>query len=279
MAKNHYLSRCYLEGFATPEDAKAIWQYKKSTGILRKKGIGNIAQRTDYYARTLTDGSRDERAEKYFSKLETHWPSLVRILNDAAQAIYSKSLLLSKRMTSDDLNDLLRFMFMHSIRVPAKMDFLRAYVMTKHPRRDQLTADEVQNYVVGGLIGTHDDVIEDWLRLVKEKGMGIIMLPAGSSGLGFFTSDDPLFIGGDIRNDSTRIVFPVSRKMILMFERPFEHPGEARALLIREKELIDESNIDIVGNATDEVYAREATYIHEILKKMGLEVQLRPPSR
>ncbi len=275
MPKRHYLSQCYLKGFATREDDEAIWQYKKSTGVLRKKGIGNIAQRTDYYTRILTDGSRDEQVEEHFSRLENRWPPLVRILNDAAQAVYSKSLSLSQRMTSDDLNALLRFMFMHGIRVPAKMDFIRAYVMTKHPRRDQLTDDEVQNYVVGGLIGTHDEVIDDWIRRLREKGMNIFLLPAGSGKLGFFTSDDPLFIGGDIRQDSTRIVFPVHRRTLLMFEHPSDHHGDARAFLIRDKERIDEANVDMVANAKDEIYAHDPAYLHEILKKMGFEVELR----
>ena len=275
MPKQHYLSRCYLEGFATREDDRAIWQYKKSTGILRKKGIRNIAQRTDYYTRILTDGSRDDQAEVHFSRLESMWPSLVRILNDVAQAVYSKSLSLKQRMTSDDWNVLLRFMFMHAIRVPAKMDFIRAYVMTKHPHRDDLTDDEVQNYVVGGLIGTHDDVIDDWIGHLWKKGMGIFLLPAGSGKLGFFTSDDPLVIGGDIRQDSTRIVFPVHRKMLLMFEHASDHPGDARAILIREKERIDETNVDIVANAKGEIYAPDPTYLHEILKNMGFEVELR----
>ena len=270
MPRSHYLAQCYLRRFATREDCKAIWQYKKSSGVLRKRGIKNVAQRTNYYSRILSDGNRDDRAEKYFGRLETRWPSLLGILNDVAQAIYSKSSSLSKSMTDADLTDLLHFMFIHSVRSPSKMKFLRAYVMAKHPRRDQLTDEEIQNYVVGGLIGTHDDVIEDWLRRMKAKGMNIFMLPAGSR-LGFFTSDDPVFIGGDIREPSTLIVFSLDRKMVLALQ----HPGDTTALLIREKEEIDKVNVDIVANATDEIYSSEPTYLQEILGKAGLEVELR----
>ena len=273
MAKRHYLAQCYLRGFATREDVSAIWQYEKSTGILRQRGIINVAQRPDFYDRILPNGRRDDQAEKYFGKLETRWPALMSKLDDYRTSIHTKSLSPRKIMTEEDLTTLLHFMLIHSIRAPSKIDWIRDYVRTKHPRADTLTDEQIQYLVIGGMIGTHDDVLNDWIQHMRRKSMNLIICPAGAD-MNFVTTDDPLYIGGDIRESSTLVVFPVNRRIVVAFGRP----GAPSARLERSREEIDKTNIGIVTTATNEIYATESLYTKELLQRAELDVEIRTPS-
>ena len=76
MAKHHYLACCYLKGFAPHEYPDAIWQYQKSTGVLRMRGIGNVANRPNYYSRVSASGDVDDYAERFFGLIESEWPGL-----------------------------------------------------------------------------------------------------------------------------------------------------------------------------------------------------------
>ena len=87
MPKHHYLAQCYLKGFAARHYDNAIWQYRKSTRALQLKGIGNVANRPNYYSHEFVAGEFDDHPEQFFSKIESRWPSLRQRLESQKSGI------------------------------------------------------------------------------------------------------------------------------------------------------------------------------------------------
>ena len=271
MAKHHYLAQCYLKGFATPRDRKAIWQYQRSTCILRKRGINNVAYRRNYYYRHLEGGALDGSAERFFGLFESQWPSLRLLLDHYVEsAITNRSVVRSP--SAIQRTALLQFMFIHFIRTPEQLDWFREHVRSNHPQGGDLTELEVQDIVIPALASAHDDLVDKWVASNGEKSILIIATPAGSR-RHFFTTDKPVIIPDDIRKESTPIYFPASRRMVIGFEKA--ERGEVRVLILRDTDNVDKANTDLIMNAPDEIYAKEPLYLKEILEKSGFRVELR----
>ena len=271
MAKNHYLAQCYLKGFSTPEDPRAIWQYRKSTGELRKRGIHKVACRPDYYAIWLRSEKMDNSAELFFSKFESQWPSIRRLLDDYVRSANTKSDV-GGLPTRGQKTVLLQFMLIHAIRTPELIESMREYVNTNHPHPDMLTERATQNIIIGAMKGSHDDVVHAWVSHNVAKAIRILVPPAGSRRY-FFTTDKPVIYEGDIREQSTEVFFPANRRMVIGFHR-VQEDAHVRVRILPVDD-VDRANHDLVDNARDEIYAREPLYLERLLNDMGYAVERR----
>ena len=287
MPKHHYLAQCYLKGFAARHYDNAIWQYRKSTRALQLKGIGNVANRPNYYSHEFVAGEFDDHPEQFFSKIESRWPSLRQRLESQKSGILntivSPSMASGIRPITDKHRvEILQFMLIHTLRVPGKMEWMRTYASTHHPRRETLTSREIHNLVVAGLENVHDDIVRKWVYPLLDKPLHVAFPPLGS-GITILTSDNPVYIKGDIREESTFVLFPISKRMFLQFGGPTVH-GDAKhegwqvqVIMPHDTSVIQEANSALVQMATDEIYASEPNYLKSLLERLNFEVELRHP--
>jgi len=149
MAKNHYLAKCYLSGFSTPGNPEAIWQYRKSTCVLRKRGIHKVACLPNYYALWLRGDKIDDSVERFFGGLETQWPFIRRVLDDLVRRTNTKADV--RLPTREQKAVLLQFMLIHAIRTRGLIESMQEYVYAKHPLAEQLNKREAQNIIIRDL--------------------------------------------------------------------------------------------------------------------------------
>lgn len=277
MPKQHYLAQCYLKGFAARhyDNDNEIWQYRKSNRILKLRGIGNVAKRSNYYSREFASGKRDDSVDDFFGALETLWPSLRDRLESLLRVVTREPI---QPISPENRTHILQFILAQDMRVPDRMAFMRNYTVTKHPRRDALTEREVRNYTVEGLRSTYNHVLRDWLRCVGSKPLVIVAPPAGS-GVAVVTSDNPVSTTGDIRDNDTCVLFPVSRRIFVQFGGTLAlSESQAQVNIARDTSNVDKLNYNVIKAATDEVYAPEPCYLKGLLKQLGLGVEIQYPS-
>ena len=272
MPRSHYLAQCYLRGFATREDHAAIWQYEKSTGILCKRGIRNVAYKNNYYSRKLRSGNFDHRLESFFSRFESRWPSIRQALGDHVRSGITSSDV--QLLTREQITVLLQFILIHRMRMPKQIEWMREYVTTNHPLAEMLTERVNQNIIIDALQGSLDDVVAAWVAHNVRKAMVILFAPAGSKRC-FFTTDNPVTYEGDIREESTVLVFPASRRMVIGFWPVQDDGALVRVIVVRNDVDLDRANHDIIANAWNGIYATEPFYLERLLKDLGCPVERR----
>jgi hypothetical protein len=84
--KAHYLPTCYLKGFIDPaSEVEAeqtgepyVWVRNPSTGIWKNRAPHNVAKRPDYYAVTMTDGTKNQAREEALKQLENAVAPILR---------------------------------------------------------------------------------------------------------------------------------------------------------------------------------------------------------
>ena len=110
--KQHYLGQAYLKGFADRERRDAIWQFRASTSEVRLKGISNVGQRSYFYSTEDPSGNRDHSIERWFSRVESWWPSLLEKISSNLESISTGNRAL--RITDDDRVRILHAVYAHS---------------------------------------------------------------------------------------------------------------------------------------------------------------------
>ena len=255
MAENkrqHYLAQSYLRGFADQKQDDAIWQYRKSTNGIRLKGIGNVAEQSYYYSFEDAEGSFNPALERWFATVESWWPSLLKKIHSNLEMVNTGNRAL--RITEKDRVRLLQFLLIHYLRVPKTMDWMKAYVQERHPRRNQLTSRDVRNLRIEGLTSSHNDMVEPWVTFLISRNLSIEATPAGS-GVTLFTSDNPVISTGGIAFDSTHLLFPVSRRAFIRLAGPRTMADAVTVKVHHDLAFVHDFNQRIVSCATDEVYA------------------------
>lgn len=161
------------------------------------RGIANVANRPNYYLRVSASGDVDDYAERFFGLIESEWPShrarleslkeLVSATPPSSQPFWTEPIKIDRR------TKILQFMLIHTLRMPDKIDWMRSYVSTYHPRRETLTDQEIQNFAIDGLTSIHNNVVRDWVYPFLDKPLHIAFPPLGS-GVTVLTSDNPAYL-------------------------------------------------------------------------------------
>ena len=276
MAKRHYLAKCYLNGFATRDQSPAVWQYRKSTSELRKRGVRNVARRPDYYSREF-GGRVDDSIEGFFSKIESRWPSVRQFLD---RFVYSKGVLstggddaILPELTPKMRVDLLSFMFIHTLRIPSSVESVRTHIADTLPD-EVVPSRKLNNVLLNSMEGFRDRWMRTFLGNNFDKTLCVYVSPAGSQ-RNFFTTDNPvIYVDADGFDKSAKLFFPFSRRVLIEFA-PMNNSDPVRMKILHDSEHMDQANVRIIKNAADEIYAREPFYLERLLKEMGYSVNRR----
>ena len=278
--KQHYLGQAYLKGFADRKRRDAIWQFRASTNEVRLTGISNVGQRSYFYSTEDPSGNRDHSIERWFSRVESWWPSLLAKISSNLESISTGNRAL--RITDDDRVRILQYVLIHLLRVPRSMEWMRRYVEERHPRRSVLTDREVHNLRVRELEYTHDDMVYRWIEFLDARELTIEAVPAGSR-VTLFTSDNPVIVfnpeGTDgIAYETTHIVFPVTRRSFIRWAGKCTTRNAIMVKVYHDREFIDGLNRHLIETATDEIYSSNSRRLHEILGEIGYRPILRRPA-
>ena len=281
--RSHFLAQSYLKGFADRQREDAIWQYVKSTNEIRLKGIRNVAHRPYYYSHEDSSGTLDHTLEEWFARVESSWPSLRNALESNLRAVNLKEV--PRRISPQARHLILQYMLIQYLRVPAQMEWMKAYVDDNHPGSRQLTDGDKHRLRVGGLEDAHNHSIELWVSILAARDISVEAPPAGS-GVGVFTCDNPVIRlnpdGPDgIVYDTTYVLFPVSRRSFVGFagDDVGTMRDEVTIKFHRDPEVISSFNQLVVEQATEEVYASNPHQLLDLLREMGRRnVKLRFPS-
>ena len=278
MARSHYLAQCYLKGFATRDDqSAAVWQYRKSTSELRKRGVRNVAHRPDYYSREF-GGEVDDSVEMFFSKIESRWPSIRQVLNRFVYSanVKGKGDVTLPKIYEKELIWLLHFMFINTLRRPSSVEPVRTHMADTLP---DVVPSRLKNMVLESMEGFHDRWISAFLENNIKKTLCVYVSPAGSR-RNFVTTDNPVvYYGGEDGFDkSAKLLFPSSRSVLIGFA-PMNDSDPVRMKILHDAEHMDQANMVIIGNAADEIYASEPCYLERLLKGKGYSVNRRVATR
>ena len=272
MAKQHYLAQCYLRrGFATREDqSPAVWQYRKSSSELRKRGVRNVAHRPGYYSREF-GGQVDDSIETFFGRIETHWPSVYDLIDRFAySATIGRDGVILPQLTPEKKIALLSFMFIHTLRGPPTVERVRNRMADTLP--NEVTPSDLNNMLLTSMEGFLDREMPTFLRNNFEKTLCVYVLPAGSQ-RNFVTTDKPVtyYTDADGPDKPVKLLFPISRRVVIVFA-PMNNSDPVRMRVLHRTEDMDQLNRIIIRNAADEIYAREPLNMERLLHGMGYSV-------
>ena len=277
MAKRHYLAKCYLNGFATRDQSPAVWQYLKTTSELRKHGVENVAHRRDYYSREV-GGIVDESIEMFFGGIETRWPFVRRSLDGfvCSESMGGDDLILPE-ITPKKRVDLLNFVFIQTLRAPNAVERVRTLVADTLP--EGVSRRELNNIVLTSMERFRDRWMRTFLGNSFDKTLCVYVPPAGSR-RNFFTTDNPViyYDGADGFDKSAKLFFPVSKRVLIGLA-PMNNSDPVRTKMLHYAEHVDQANLIIINNSTDEIYATESSYLERLLKGKGCAVNRRVATR
>jgi len=100
-----------------------VWVYFLKKKEILLTSVRNVAARSYYYSFRDHDGSYNHSVEKLFSKIEDRTSETFRSLETAIDEINLHAY--SKGISETDRRNLMEFLFLHMIRVPAIMDYIR----------------------------------------------------------------------------------------------------------------------------------------------------------
>ena len=242
----HYLSQMYLRGFspwrydktANERQKNQVWVY-----FFRKKeifltSVHNVAARSHYYSFKDPHGSYNHSVEKLFSKIEDRAAGTFRSVETAIDEINLHGY--TKGIGETDRRNLMQFLFLHMIRVPAVMDYLRQESadheasISKEYAKDY-SEDYVQKNILRVLIriGRNKDApILDYLLKKDCRILSVLRSKAC-----FLTTDNPAQRFNKTEPDgifypNTEVYLPLSQRALL-----FLHGNEARLQIGRLSDL------------------------------------------
>ena len=279
----HYLSQMYLRGFspwrydkiANERQKNQVWVYffKKKEVLLTS--IRNVAARSHYYSFKGHDGSYNYSVERLFSKIEDRtaqtFKSVETAIDDFNLHGYARGI-----CETDRLN-LIQFLFLHMIRVPAVMDYLRQE-SAKHEASisKEYGKDYSEDYVqknslrVLTRIGRNKDApILDYL--LRKDCRILTVLRSRTS---FLTTDTPVqrfnkTEPNGIFYPGTEVYLPLSQRTLL-----FLHGNEARLQIqrFRDLDVVFDFNCYMAREAKELIVCSNKEYLVRVLKTIGLEV-------
>jgi len=284
MAKvQHYLSQMYLRGFspwghektANERQKNQVWVYffKKKEVLLTS--IHNVAARSHYYSFKDHNGSYNYSVEKLFSKIEDRTAQTFKSVETAIDDFNLHGY--TKEICETDRLNLIQFLFLHIIRVPAVMDYLRQE-SAKHEASisKEYGKDYSEDYVqknslrVLTRIGRNKDApILDYLLRKDCRILTVLR-----SRTCFLTTDTPVqrfnkTEPNGIFYPSTEVYLPLSQRALL-----FLHGNEARLQIerFRDLDVAFDFNCYMARGAKELIVCSNKEYLVRVLKTIGLEI-------
>jgi hypothetical protein len=284
MAKvQHYLSQMYLRGFspwrydqtANDRQKNQVWVYFLKKKEILLTSVHNVAARSHYYSFKDHDGSYNHSVEKLFSKIEDRTAETFRSVETAINGfnLYGYT----KGIGETDRLNLMQFLFLHMIRVPAVMDYLRqesakheASISKEHGK------DYSENYV-------QKNILRVLIRIGRNKDAPILdyllkkdcrILSVLRSRACFLTTDNPVRRFNKTEPDgifypNTGVYLPLNQRALL-----FLHGNEAGLQTERFRDLtaIFDLNCYLARRAKELIVCSNKEYLTRVLDTISLEV-------
>jgi hypothetical protein len=116
---HHYVSRCYLNGFTAPTDARTptafIHVADLDAGTVRRRAPRKVARQVDYFAIPLEDGGTDYSIERHWGTVESGAAPVLKQLREGVA------------LASIDHSWLVALAVIHFGRVPARREAFRRW--------------------------------------------------------------------------------------------------------------------------------------------------------
>ena len=164
-------------------------------------------------------------------------------------------------------------MFIHTLRAPNTVERVRTRMADTLP--NGVAPSELKNMVLTSMEGFRDREMSTFLRNNFDKTLCVYVLPAGSK-RNFVTTDNPViyYTDADSSDKPMKLLFPISRRVVIVLA-PMNNSDPVRIKVLHKTEDMDQINKIIIGNAADEVYAREPLNMERLLKGMRYSVNRR----
>jgi hypothetical protein len=273
----------YLRGFSPwrydktsdKQQKNQIWVYFLKTKEIQLTSVHNVAARSHYYSFRNHDGSYNDVVEKLFSKIEGRAAESFR---DLEIAIDKSNLHTYGQGIGENVRrNLVEFLFLHMIRVPANMDYIRQEmaqhegdISKKHGK--DYSEDYVQKNSLRVLtrIGRSKEMpIVD--RLLKKDCRILSILPSRAC---FLTTDNPVIrfnaTGPDgVFYTNTEVDFPVNQRALMML-----HGDKSRVEIIRFKDVtaVFDFNCHMARGAKELIISSNKDYLVKVLDTIGADV-------
>jgi len=273
----------YLRGFspwrydktANERQKNHVWVYFLKKKEILLTSVRNVAGRSYYYSFRDHDGSYNHSVEKLFSKIENETAETFRSLETAIDEINLHAY--TKGVSETDRRNLMEFLFLHMIRVPAVMDCIRQE-SAKHETSisKEYGKDYSEDYVqknslrVLTRIGRKKDApILDYLLSKHCRILSVLRSKAC-----FLTTDNPVCRLNKIEPDgifyeNTEIYLPLNQRALL-----FLHGNEAELQIGRFGDLnvVFDLNCYMARGAKELIVCSNKEYLLRVLKTIDLEV-------
>jgi hypothetical protein len=279
----HYLSQMYLRGFSPyrydktsgKQQKNQVWVY-----FLKKKGIQltsvrNVAARSHYYSFRNHDGSYNDVVEELFSKIEDRAAESFRDLETAIDK--SNLHAYTEGIGEKDRRNLMEFLFLHMIRVPAVADYIRQEMaqheadLSKKYGKDY-SEDYVQKNSLRVLtrIGrSKDRPIVDYL--FKKDCKILSVLPSRAC---FLTTDNPVTrfntTGPDgVFHRNTGVYLPINQRALMVL-----HGDKSQHEIVRFKDVtaVFDFNCHMARGARELIVSSNKDYLVKVLNVIGSDV-------
>ena len=284
MAKvQHYLSQMYLRGFspwryektATERQKNQVWVYFLKKKEILLTSVRNVAARSHYYSFRNYDGSYNEVVEELFCKIEDRAAESFRNLETAIDK--SNLHAYTEGIREIDQRNLMEFLFLHMIRVPAVMDSIRQE-SAKHETAiskeygKEYSEDYVQKNSLRVLtrIGRNKD--RPILAYLLKKDCRILSVLRSRAC--FLTTDNPVTrfntAGPDgIFYTNTGVYLPINQRALMVL-----HGDKNRHEIVRFKDVIAvfDFNCHMARRAKELIVSSNKDYLMKVLNAAGAEV-------
>ena len=278
----HFLARSYLRGFTAGliKGQPQIWILDKQTKEIRLGSPNKSAAFSYYYSSQLPDGSYDNSIEESFSKLENDFLGVV----ERARANVEASNLggFAPAPTLKDRIVLCRYIYLHFLRVPQNMEWIRSGSSRHLERMDQMGLLEfgesnLQNYVMKAFTHIDSKVSGKAVEILSSKNVAIEYAVRRRASV--FTCDNPVFRynprGAEgIVYEDTNIFFPLYYRAYVRLQGSGNQLGIMKH---HDISLIDDLNRALIRNATREIFANDSERLKAAAEAEGIEAVINTP--
>ncbi len=164
--RHHYVSRFYLEAFATPESSEEqpmLWRFEHGAQEPILLQPQDAAVQTHYYSIKLASGEKTDVFEKFLSAIEGSATSVLREQIDKEESVLGKAerekLALyiviamlrvprARNWVEKTHKDLTELIMKTAARVPGRLESLLAELEEKSGEKSNTTADQLREFVL-----------------------------------------------------------------------------------------------------------------------------------
>ena len=272
--RQHYLTNSYLKGFIDRNyEGFVVWKYRKSTGEIRPMYTKESAVGEYLYSIVDSNIQPDEHSlEHRFGKVERFYVPFSHKVMRYIEAINMGTRPASKPFIPMDRCNVIEFVIIHMIRIPAVRDWISEHVGQHHENmraRGLLRFGEsrAHNIEVRAIAQTYDDLRQSARENLLSRNTAIEFSVRAKNTV--FTCDNPVMQwppDAGMVHDTTEILFPLNRRAFIRFY------GRGNNLSFMKRHGSDRTewfNKLVIELASDEVYAADPQQLLKTLDGMG----------